>query len=500
MDLRTRILDPDEININTRNRLGQTPLIRACKLNLEEKVRDLLHHPFLDVNMSDGEGNTALMIACSRGYEAIVSLLLSHKDIQVNKSNGKEFPLDMACCNRHHGVVKLLLASEDIIVYTDTILTIMVLYDIYDTEILKSLLDHKDTDINLALTLACDIGFKMKKFILMLLQREDIKTTTRNIEAITNFVMKEYINQYSYNTDERVTNWEPFHSKLNMMKKMLNAKNDQRKNIHSNLPGLNPDEININCRDIFGQTPLIIACKLKLEEVVRFLLRHPSVDVNIADDEGDTALHIACGKGHEAIVSLLLSHKDIQVNKGNGKETPLMEACFYRHHGVVKLLLAREDVNVNAQDADENTALMIMIIGNKYDKEILRSLLDHKDMNINLTIGSAKYGYENALTNACDMGRKEFILMLLQGEDIQTTATNIKAITNFVMEGHTRVKAWSIDIKDARDMKVVIEEAVSKNLPDIARWLAKTEGYFFRACTATAALQRTNKGVKRVKN
>ena len=57
-----------------------------------------------------------------------------------------------------------------------------------------------------------------------------------------------------------------------------------------------------------------------------------------------------------------------------------------------------------------------------------------------------------------------------------------------------------MDIKDTRDMRVVIEKAVSKNLPDIARWLAKTQGYLFRACTGTAALRGSNKkAVKREK-
>ena len=67
------------------------------------------------------------------------------------------------------------------------------------------------------------------------------------------------------------------------------------------------------------QTPLIIACKLGLEEVVWDLLRHPNLDVNIADSKGNTALLHACRRSpnNEAIVSMLLGHQDIQVNKFN---------------------------------------------------------------------------------------------------------------------------------------------------------------------------------------
>ena len=488
MDQQGQDMDFEEISLNTWDSNGETPLIRACRLNFEEEVRDLLLHPSLDVNMTNGEGDTALLIACSRGYEAIVSLLLSHKDIQVNKDNkdnGEVTPLYMACCNKHPGVVKLLLAREDINVNAQnddkhTILMSMIMYDIYDTEILRSLLDHKDMDINLttptyrygqgydyksALTLACDMG--MKKFILMLLQREDIQTTDRNIEAVTNFVKKKYIKQYSHTMDRTV---------------IMNESDDQ---------------------EILG-TALIRACKLNLIEVVRFLLRHPSLDVNIEDEEGDipgnTALLIACEWGYEAIVSLLLSHKDIQVNKGNiNGNTPLMEASFNQYLGIVKLLLAREDIDVNAQNGDDQTALMIMIYHQHYDMEIMKILLDHKDMDVNLTKSTYRnrYGFKNALKMACMYSMTEVISLLLQREDIQTT-DNIETITNFVMNEKTgcpniEVSTCVIDVKDARNIKVVIEKAVSKNLLDIARWLAKTQGYLFGACTGTAALRGSNK-------
>ena len=47
-----------------------------------------------------------------------------------------------------------------------------------------------------------------------------------------------------------------------------------------------------------------------------------------------------------------------------------------------------------------------------------------------------------------------------------------------------------IDIKDVRDIRTVIEEAVSKNLTDIARWLVKTQGFLLRACTALCGSKR----------
>ena len=71
--------------------------------------------------------------------------------------------------------------------------------------------------------------------------------------------------------------------------------------------------------------------------------------------------------------------------------------------------------------------------------------------------------------------------MLLQREELQTSTCNIEAIVYFIMRRH-------MDIEDKRAMKAVIEEAVSKNLTDIASWFVKNQGFLFRACTARPAL------------
>ena len=198
---------------------------------------------------------------------------------------------------------------------------------------------------------------------------------------------------------------------------------------------LHSDKININTQDSLGQTPLIIACKLGHEEVVQFLLGCPNLDVNIADDVyRNTALLTACSHGYEAIVSMLLGHKHIQVNRGDlGMDTPLMIACTMPHLGVVNLLLNNDELNINDQNVGGYTALMSILTEKDYaDTEIVRSLLDHKDIDINFTLPQ-EYGYKNALTMACDIGQTEVISMLLQREEIHTTTGNLKAVTDFVM-------------------------------------------------------------------
>ena len=278
-----------------------------------------------------------------------------------------------------------------------------------------------------------------------------------------------------------------------------------------------PHMSNINVQGRGGQTPLIIACKLGLEEVVQYLLHHPNLDVNIADNDGDTALLLACGRSpnNEAIVSMLLSHQDIQVNKVNSfRDTPLITACMKSQLGVVKLLLARDDINVNARNNDNYTALMMSceINNTKTKAEIVRNLLDHKEIDINYTNTICEDENQNALTMACKLGMPEVISMLVKREELEETAINLQAIVDFVIDyikfehyivrkdflsrQFLVIKKPTLDIKDARNIRFVIEEAVSNSLPDISRWLLKTSGYLFRACSTTAALGGSKKKCK----
>ena len=250
------------------------------------------------------------------------------------------------------------------------------------------------------------------------------------------------------------------------------------------------DQVDVNAQNKRGVTPLMIACTEGCVAVVKVLLDCPSLDVNIADSSGDTALLKACFKGNEAIVWMLLGHKDVQVNKTNiNKDTALMIASHEEHPGVVSLLLnkrkilkslknylsntgsfmltqssalhTREGIDVNAQNVDNYTALMCACdIGNV---EIVRSLLDHEDIDINLKDSNN----ETALTWACDNDRYKVISMLLQRDELDRSVINIESIFHVVKREVNK-----------KDTGAVIEEAVIRNLPNIAVWLLKNEEYW----------------------
>jgi len=117
--------------------------------------------------------------------------------------------------------------------------------------------------------------------------------------------------------------------------------------------------MNINARDGKGNTRLINAVKHgDIENILELI--GSRVNVNVRDKYEKTALMVACHWKHEDIVKLLLKTKGVDVNAqdGNGYTT-LMMAILSENWAIAKLLLEVEGVDVNLQNEDEDTALMM---------------------------------------------------------------------------------------------------------------------------------------------
>ena len=289
---------------------------------------------------------------------------------------------------------------------------------------------------------------------------------------------------------------------------------------------LTRNDVDINAQNNEDKdTALYMACHRGFEDMVRILLDSPQINVNIGDVNGFTPLFVACHNGHEAVVSMLLGHDDIQVNKRNSYMcTPLMTACFWKRLGLVRILLMRDDVDVNAHDKQKFTALyyacskgyedvvrillesprmdlnkasnafalhialakgheavVSILLGSprldvniaalmaccaKGDIEIVKCPLDHKDIDINIENSDNKHECTNALALACRMDQIEIISMLLQRESLHKSSRNLGIMMQFVMQRRVNTK----------DIRAVLEKAISRNLPDIVVWLLKFDG------------------------
>ena len=162
---------------------------------------------------------------------------------------------------------------------------------------------------------------------------------------------------------------------------------------------LSHKEIDVNIRDYYQRTPLIVICKLGIESyILEALLNYPNIDVNAQDYEGKTSLYYAARVNHPKTVQALLKHPNIDVNlASNDNTTPLMSACSQGHKEVVELLLQCPDVDVNAADNDGDTPIMEAIRCGW--AEVAKMLMDHPNIDLTIRNKDGKSAVDRARAN-----------------------------------------------------------------------------------------------------
>ena len=132
----------------------------------------------------------------------------------------------------------------------------------------------------------------------------------------------------------------------------------------------------VNARTNNNCTPLMIASKLDLVDVVSFLIEQ-GANTDLADKDGLTALHYAVGCYHPSCdhdVMRLFIANGADVNKRtNDNSTPLMIASKGGLMNAVTFL-TEHGANVNFQDKNGDTALHYAVNG-IYSSEVVRKLL-----------------------------------------------------------------------------------------------------------------------------
>ncbi len=126
---------------------------------------------------------------------------------------------------------------------------------------------------------------------------------------------------------------------------------------------------NVNTRDQYGNTRLIIAVMNGTLEEVRKILQIEGVDVNAcALDSKDSPLHIAVKKGNLEITEALLAKSEICLNsQNNDLKKPIYYAVSHNYDEILKELIEKinqaPDIDlkkeINEKDAEGNTLLHI---------------------------------------------------------------------------------------------------------------------------------------------
>jgi len=138
----------------------------------------------------------------------------------------------------------------------------------------------------------------------------------------------------------------------------------------------------INMKNTKQETPLHIACRYGLRNILELLLKNgKGFDINCVDQEGNTPLHYACYGKYTSIVKILLREDQINVNITDpNNDTPLMIAVYNNHSDTVLELLKYPKTNIDMLNKVLETPLIAACRLNYYN--IAKILIDHK-ANIN---------------------------------------------------------------------------------------------------------------------
>ncbi|EAU87050.2 ankyrin repeat domain-containing protein 50 [Coprinopsis cinerea okayama7 len=340
------LLQVDGIQVNAANRAGQTALIAAWQYDyhgvdcVASLVQELLKFGDLDVNVRDGWGNTPLIHAARRNIPDTVNRLLQSVGIQVNVANGDGHTALMVASRIGHGtIVKQLLQFNGINVVA------------------------VDGRGNTAACLAAEYG--RGDVVEPLFQAQEAVLNMPNDQGQTPLILA---SSYGHaNTVLRL---------IQSGKVDLNAVDHSGSTAlavafaHHHWPVvvhlLQADRIHVNTAHKSGYD----------EDSVDLLLRCENIDVNVKNIHGETALMWASYQGHSIVVERLLGSKGIEVNSRDGRgRSAMMHAARCGNEEVVKLLLQSGKVDVDLRCMDGRNATLYAV--EHGHERVLRRLEDY---------------------------------------------------------------------------------------------------------------------------
>ena len=299
-----RLLLENKLDIDQRNKMGETPIFNACR-KFHSDALNLLIEWNCDVNVLNINGLNALNIAFSSEFveewqfsreSKKVVKLLTDNDCSVNICDADgQTPLHRVCKEGYADITELFLKRNININHCDKLMKtpLILAVERRHTGVVKLLVEYK-CDINI-----CDANGQTPLH----------RACRKGYADIAEIFLKSNSNINQYNK--------------------------------------------------WMKTPLILAVERRHTGVIKLLVEY-KCDINICDANGQTPLHKACRKGYADIAEICLkSNSNInQCNKW--MKTPLILAVECRHTGVIKLLVEYK-CDINICDKDGRTARDIAV-------------------------------------------------------------------------------------------------------------------------------------------
>ena len=188
--------------------------------------------------------------------------------------------------------------------------------------------------------------------------------------------------------------------------------------------------VEVNVGDVYGVTPLHMACARGNLAGLEVLLKAPGIEIDISDNNQDTPLHEACLAGDpEVVETLLIKMKERGLPllpQNDERQTPLHFACKEGLDDIVKLILKygfdqRRDL-VTVQDNEYNVPLHLACEGG--NKDVVQVLL----LN-GADIGAVKEDEITPLHIAARLGCVDIAKMLVEAKKEILEASDVSQQT-----------------------------------------------------------------------
>ncbi|KAI9751459.1 MAG: hypothetical protein M1815_001117 [Lichina confinis] len=355
-----------EVELNSRDKEGQTPLSRAASGGHEAVVKLLLETGKVDPDSKKSIGETPLSRAADGGHDAVVKQLLeTGKADPDSKNSFGETPLSQAAYGGHEAVVKLLLETGKVDPdsknsFGDTPLLRAACWD--HEAVVRLLLatgkvdpDSKDSDGETPLSRAAYGGHEA--VVKLLLEMGKVDPDSKKSRGETP------LSRAALHGHEAVVKLLLATGKVDPDSKDSFGETPLSRAAYGGHEAvvkllLEMGKVDPDSKNSFGETPLSRAACLGHEAMVKLLLATGKVDPDSKNSFGDTPLLRAACWGHEAVVKLLLETGKVDPDsKSSLGETPLSRAACLGHEAMVKLLLATGKVDPDSKDSDGETPL-----------------------------------------------------------------------------------------------------------------------------------------------
>jgi ankyrin repeat protein len=354
---------------------GRSPLLYAAELSYAQTVTQrslrtvqlLAAHNDVRLDARDDQGWTALAYAASSGNTAVVQWLMNQKGVNINSTdNYGSTPLARAAQGGHVEVLKLLLNRQD------------------------NSADQHDHRFCTPLAQAAMNG--REETVRLLLMCKNVSADAIDREGRT---------PISYAAARG--------SEVVVQLLIQSAR------------------VEVDKKDFRGLTPLAHAARAGHEHVVRLLLSCEGVAQDSRDETGMTPLALAAKNGRVEVVRLLLLYVGIDVDSKDADSwTPFFHAAAGPHTEVMQLLLQTGLVNINQIDRSGMTPLMYAGRRDYLNTaEAFRLLLEYPGVEVNRQDNSGK----SALTHAASGGNHEVVRMLLTRGDVQVNVRDARKQT-----------------------------------------------------------------------